>query len=162
MNDDRFLEVYGELRELAAAKLAGELPGHTLNPTALVHEVYLRLTAKSSLEGSVFFPLAAEAMRRILVDHARKKKATKRGGAARKFELTEGDRISATDPDTVLMIDEALEKLKLEDPDSESIARLRLFAGLEVAEAADALGISRATAFRDWAYARAYLTNALS
>jgi RNA polymerase sigma factor (TIGR02999 family) len=120
------------------------------------------LTARTALDRSVFFPAAAEAMRRILVDHARKKKAAKRGGAGRRFELRDDDRIATDDPELVLMIDEAMEKLNAEDPAAESIARLRLFAGLEVAEAADTLGVSRATAFRDWAYARAYLTDALS
>jgi RNA polymerase sigma factor (TIGR02999 family) len=101
-------------------------------------------------------------MRRILVDHARKKRADKRGGGGKRFELSEADRVAVPDPDTLLAVDEALATLAAEDPGSADVARLRLFAGLSVEEAADALGVSRATAFRDWAYARAWLTAALS
>ena len=100
-------------------------------------------------------------MRRILVEQARKKAAGKRGGGGKRFELAEGDRVAVPDPNTVLAIDEALTALAAEDPASAEVARLRLFAGLSVEEAADALGVSRATAFRDWAYARAVLTAAL-
>jgi RNA polymerase sigma factor (TIGR02999 family) len=155
--------VYDELRKLAAAKLAQEHPGHTLDATALVHEAYLRLGQSAQFgETSQFFRAAAEAMRRILVDHARKKRADKRGGGGRQFELSEADRVAVPDPDTVLAVDEALAKLDVEDRASADVARLRLFAGLSVEQAADALGVSRATAFRDWAYARAWLTAALS
>jgi RNA polymerase sigma factor (TIGR02999 family) len=148
---------------VAAAKLAREPGGHTLDATALVHEAYLRLGGDSGFESkSQYVRAAAEAMRRILVDHARKKRAEKRGGAGKRFELSEGDRVVVADPDTVLAVDEALAKLAAEDPASADAARLRLFAGLSVEEAADALGVSRATAFRDWAYARAWLTAALS
>jgi RNA polymerase sigma factor (TIGR02999 family) len=101
-------------------------------------------------------------MRRILVDHARKRKAMKRGGQGRRFELSDADRVLVPDPDTLLAVDEALTKLAAEDTGSADVARLRLFAGLSVEEAADALGVSRATGFRDWAYARAWLTAALS
>jgi RNA polymerase sigma factor (TIGR02999 family) len=101
-------------------------------------------------------------MRRILVDQARKKRAEKRGGGAARFALSEADRVVLPDPDTLLAVDEALAKLAADDPASAEVARLRLFAGLSLEEAADALGISRATAFRDWAYARAVLTAALS
>ena len=158
--------VYTELRRLAAAKLASEKPGQTLDATALVHEAYLRLvpTADRATFQSRghFFAAAAEAMRRILVDNARRKQADKRGGKAQRFELAEGDRIVISDPDSLLAIDEALEKLATDDPAAAAVARLRLFAGLSVDEAADALGVSRATAFRDWAYARACLTAALA
>ena len=161
--DPSFAAVYDELRRLAAAKLTGEPAGHTLDATALVHEAYLRLGGASGFESkSQFVRAAAEAMRRILVDHARKKRADKRGGAGKRFELSEGDRVAVADPDTVLAVDEALTALAAEDPASADVARLRLFAGLPVDEAADALGVSRATAFRDWAYARAFLTAALS
>ena len=158
--------VYGELRRLAAAKLAGEKPGQTLDATALVHEAYLRLVgpmdaAKWTGRGQ-FLAAAAEAMRRILVDAARGKRAIKRGGGGKRFELADGDRVVVPDPDTLLSIDEALTALAAEDTASAEIARLRLFAGLTVDEAADALGVSRATAFRDWAYAKACLTAALS
>lgn len=159
--------VYCELRRLAASKLAGEKPGQTLDATALVHEAYLRLVgpmdgAKWAGRGH-FLAAAAEAMRRILVDAARRKQAAKRGGTqGKRFELSDGDRVVIPDPDTLLTIDEALGTLAVEDATAAEIARLRLFAGLTVDEAADALGVSRATAFRDWAYARACLTAALS
>ncbi|HET6573905.1 MAG TPA: ECF-type sigma factor [Fimbriiglobus sp.] len=161
--DGSFAAVYAELRRLAAAKLAGEPAGHTLDATALVHEAYLRLAGVTGFESkSHFVRAAAEAMRRILVDHARKKRADKRGGGGKRFELSEADRVAVTDPDTVLAVDEALTALAAEDPGSADVARLRLFAGLPVDEAADALGVSRATAFRDWVYARAWLTAALA
>jgi RNA polymerase sigma factor (TIGR02999 family) len=165
---DLFPSVYDELRRLASAKLAAERPGHTLDATALVHEAYLRLVASRERERpefatkSHFFRAAAEAMRRILVDHARKKRADKRGGGGKHFELSEADRVAVPDPDTLLAVDEALTKLAGEDAGSADVARLRLFAGLSIEEAADALAVSRATAYRDWAYARAWLTAALS
>jgi RNA polymerase sigma factor (TIGR02999 family) len=108
-----------------------------------------------------FFSAAAEAMRRILVDQARRKRAEKHGGG-RRFELSEGDRIVIHDPDTLLTVDEALERLADDDPGAAAIARLRLFSGLSMDEAAAALGVSRATAFRDWSYARAVLSAALA
>ncbi len=155
--------VYDELRRLAAAKLAAERPGHTLNATALVHEAYLRLGQSAAFATkSHFFRAAAEAMRRILVDHARKRTADKRGGGGKRFELSEADRVAVPDPDTLLAVDEALTGLAAEDAGAADVARLRLFAGLAVEEAADALGVSRATAYRDWAYARAWLTAALA
>jgi RNA polymerase sigma factor (TIGR02999 family) len=155
--------VYDELRRLAAAQLAREEPGQTLDATALVHEAYLRLAGKTSFAGkSHFFRAAAEAMRRILVDQARKKRAEKRGGGAPPFALSEADRGVMPDLDTLLTVDEALTKLAAEEPASAEVARLRLFAGLSIEEAAEAFGISRATAFRDWAYARAVLTAALT
>jgi RNA polymerase sigma factor (TIGR02999 family) len=155
--------VYDELRRLAAAQMAREKPGQTLDATGLVHEAYLRLAGQMSFAGkSHFFRAAAEAMRRILVDQARKKWAEKRGGGAARFSLSESDRMVLPDPDTLLAVDEALAKLAADDPASAEVARLRLFAGFTLEEAADALGISRATAFREWAYARAVLTAALS
>lgn len=161
--DESFVAIYDELRRLAGNLDRGESAGHTLDATALVHEAYLRLGGASGFESmSHFVRAAAEAMRRILVDHARKKRAEKRGGGGKRFELFEGNRIVVDDPDTVLAVDEALAKLAAEDPASADVARLRLFAGLSVEEAGDALGVSRATAFRDWAYARAWLTAALS
>ena len=155
--------VYDELRRLAAAQMARERPGHTLDATGLVHEAYLRLVGKTAFAGrSHFFRAAAEAMRRILIDQARKKRAEKRGGGAPRFAISETDRVVVPDPDTLLTVDEALTKLASDDPAAAEIARLRLFAGLSIDEAAAALGISRATAFRDWAYVRAVLTAALT
>lgn len=155
--------VYDELRRLAAAQMAREKPGHTLDATALVHEAYLRLVGKAHFaDKSHFFRAAAEAMRCILVDQARKKQAEKRGGRVQRFAVSEADRVVLPDADTLLVVDEALAKLAAEDPSSAEVARLRLFAGLSIEEAADALGISRATAFRDWAYVRAVLTAALT
>jgi RNA polymerase sigma factor (TIGR02999 family) len=150
--------VYDELRRLAAAHLAHEKPGQTLDATALVHEAYLRLVGERQFNNrGHFFAAAAEAMRRILVDRARQKRAEKRGGAAQRFELSESDRVILPDPDTLLAVDEALTLLAVEDGQAADVARLRLFAGLSAEEAAAALGLSRATAFRDWAYARAWI-----
>jgi RNA polymerase sigma factor (TIGR02999 family) len=150
--------VYDELRRLAAQKLAGEKPGQTLDATALVHEAYVRLVGDRHFrDGGHFFAAAAEAMRRILVDRARRKRAQKRGGGARHFELSEADRVVVPDPETLLAVDEALALLAAEDAQAADLARLRLFAGLSVEEAAEALHLSRSTAFRDWAYARAWI-----
>jgi RNA polymerase sigma factor (TIGR02999 family) len=158
--------VYDELRQLAGQRLAQEKPGQTLDATALVHEAYLRLVGPADAnrwrDRGHFFAACAEAMRRILVEHARRKRAEKRGGGGQRFELSEADRVVIPDPDTLLAVDEALERLACEDPASAAVARLRLFAGMSIEEAAAALGVSRATAFRDWAYARAILTAALS
>lgn len=155
--------IYDELRRLAAAKLAREPTGHSLDATALVHEAYLRLGGGASFEGrSEFLKAAAVSMRRILVNHARGKRTAKRGGQGRRFALDEGDRVVVPDPDTLLDIDNALTRLAGEDPTSAEVARFRLFAGLSIDDAADALGLSRATAYRDWAYARSWLTAALA
>jgi RNA polymerase sigma factor (TIGR02999 family) len=155
--------VYDQLRSLAAARLAQEQPGQTLDATGLVHEAYLRLSAKTSFTSkSHFFRAAAEAMRCILVDQARKKQAEKRGGGARRLSVSESDRVVSYDPDTLLTVDETLATLAAEDPATAEVARLRLFAGLSIEEAAETLGISRAAAFRDWAYVRAVLTAALT
>jgi RNA polymerase sigma factor (TIGR02999 family) len=164
---DRLLPlVYDELRKLAAQKLALEKPGQTLDATALVHEAYLRLVGPADSnrwrDRGHFFTAAAEAMRRILVDQARRKRADKRGGAGRRFDLSESDRVVIPDPDTLLAVDEAIQKLALEDPSAAALARLRLFAGLSIEEAAAALTLSRATAFRDWSFARAVLSAALT
>jgi len=159
--------VYDELRRLAAAQLAHEKPGQTLDATALVHEAYLRLANQPEAQARVFhnrghfFAAAAEAMRRILVDRARHKRAEKHGGGARRFDLSESDRIILPDPDTLLAVDEALTLLAAEDVAAADVARLRLFTGLSVEDAAAALGVSRATAFRDWAYARAWIAATL-
>jgi RNA polymerase sigma factor (TIGR02999 family) len=155
--------VYDELRRLAAAQMAREKPGQTLDATGLVHEAYLRLVGKTAFANkSHFFRAAAEAMRRILVDQARKKRAEKRGGGGLRFAMSEADRVLLPDPDTLLTVDEVLTKLAAEDSSAGEVARLRLFAGLSIDEVAGTLGISRATAFRNWAYARAILTSALN
>jgi len=152
--------VYEELRKLAAVKMAQERPGQTLQPTALVHEAWLRLTGDENarFEGrGHFFAAAAEAMRRILIDRAREKRALKRGAGAERVNLDELEVAAAADDDTLLAVDEALEKLAKEDPDSAEFIKLRFFAGLTNDEAASALGIPERTARRHWSFARAWL-----
>jgi RNA polymerase sigma factor (TIGR02999 family) len=154
--------VYDELRRLAAAKLAGEASGHTLNPTALVHEAYLRLTGDQQFDGrGHFFAAAAEAMRRILVNHARDRKRLKRGGGGIRLELLDQAGCLAENPDLVLSLDELLTRLGDEDATAAQVAHLHLFGGLSVDEAGAALGVSRAVAYRNWKYARAWLRAAL-
>jgi RNA polymerase sigma factor (TIGR02999 family) len=156
--------VYDELRALAAAHLAAEPAGHTLQPTALVHEAYLRLAARPNFPGrSHFLAAAGEAMRRLLVDHARRKRAGKRGGTARRADIDPDHLPGRTlDPDDLIAIDEALARLAVADPTAARVAALRLFAGLSVEEAGEALEVPRASAYRDWTFARAWLTAALS
>jgi RNA polymerase sigma factor (TIGR02999 family) len=153
--------VYDELRKLAAQRLAQEKPGQTLQATALVHEAYLRLVdveqAQQWNSRGHFFAAAAEAMRRILVEQARRKKAEKHGGARCRIELAEIELSSHSSAESMLLLDDALECLMREDRGAAEIARLHLFAGLTVEQAATVLGISRATAFRHWTYARAWL-----
>jgi RNA polymerase sigma factor (TIGR02999 family) len=149
--------VYDELRKLAAAYLVREAPGHTLDATALVHEAYLRLVGDQHFDGrGHFFAAAAEAMRRVLVERARRKKLPKHGGGRRRVELNEAHRILESSDD-LLLLDEALGRLSAEDATAVKIVKLRLFAGLSVDEAADALGLARATAYRHWKFARAWL-----
>jgi RNA polymerase sigma factor (TIGR02999 family) len=152
--------VYEELRKLAATKLARELPGQTLQPTALVHEAWLRLVGSEnpSFKGrGHFFAAAAEAMRRIMIDRARQKRALKRQAGVERVNLDDVDVAIAADDDTLLAVDEAIEKLAREDPDSAAFIKLRFFAGLTNAEAAGALGIPERTARRYWSFARAWL-----
>jgi RNA polymerase sigma factor (TIGR02999 family) len=153
--------VYDELRRLAAARLAGEKPGHTLQATALVHEAYLRLIDAGSEptweNRRHFFAAAAEAMRRILIDHSRRKRRGKRGGGWRRLELESLELPAAARGEDLLALDEALDGLAQEAPLKAELVKLRFFAGLSVEEAAGCLGISRATADRYWAYARAWL-----
>jgi RNA polymerase sigma factor (TIGR02999 family) len=156
-----FPAVYDELKRLAAARLAGERAGHSLDATALVHEAYIRLGAASFADRSRFFRAAAAAMQRILVDHARRRRADRRGGGARTIALDGDAPALGANPDLVLDVDAALERLAQEDPSSAEVARHRLFAGSSIDETAEALGISRATAFREWAYARSWLATAL-
>ncbi|HEX3151733.1 MAG TPA: ECF-type sigma factor [Gemmataceae bacterium] len=153
--------VYDELRRLAASRMTLERSDHTLDATALVHEAYLRLGAATFSTKSGFIRAAGVAMQRILVDHARQRRAAKRTGTPA-HEALHADRVIVTDPDTLLTIDEAIAKLAATDAAAAEIARLRLFVGLSVEEAGDALGLSRASAYRDWTYARAVLTAALT
>ena len=154
--------VYDELRKLAAAQMAAENPGHTLNATALVHEAYLRLVGDQHFDDrGHFFAAAAEAMRRILVNHARDRKRLKRSGGRRRLELLDQVGSLAEDPDLVLSLDELLTRLGEEDAVAAQVAQLHLFGGLSVEEAGEALGLSRAMAYRNWKYARAWLREAL-
>jgi RNA polymerase sigma factor (TIGR02999 family) len=154
--------VYDELRNLAAARMAAENPGHTLNATALVHEAYLRLVGDQHFDDrGHFFAAAAEAMRRILVNHARDRKRLKRAGGRRRLELLDQIGFVAEDPDLVLSLDELLTRLGEEDAVAARVAQLHLFAGLSVEETGEALGLSRAMAYRNWKYARAWLREAL-
>ena len=150
--------VYDELRKLAAAKLAHEKPGQTLQATALVHEAYLRLVGDQQFANRVhFYAAAAQAMRRILVENARRKKTEKRGGQRQRLDLSQAEPITQADPDAVLDLDDLLTALAREDPEAAEVAKLRLFAGFSVEEAAQALSTSRANAYRQWTYARAWL-----
>jgi RNA polymerase sigma factor (TIGR02999 family) len=159
--------VYDELRRLAAARLAREAPGQTLQPTALVHEAYLRLVGPDPSypwDGSAhFYGAAAEAMRRILIDRARDRKRLKRGGdrIRRRYDL-EGVIADDASPDDLIDLDEALGRLALIDPRSAELVKLRLYAGLSLDEAAAAIGVVRRTAERDWAFARAWLFRQLT
>jgi RNA polymerase sigma factor (TIGR02999 family) len=153
--------VYDELRKVAAAKMAREKPGQTLQPTALVHEAYLRLLGPDGTRHwngrGHFFAAAAEAMRRILVENARRKQRIKHGGGLDQVDV-DVSRVPTTLPDDELLaLDEALSQLKREDPDKAKLIELRFFIGLSVEEAADVLSISSATAKRHWRYARAWL-----
>jgi RNA polymerase sigma factor (TIGR02999 family) len=157
--------VYDELRNLARAKLVHERPGHTLQATALVHEAYLRLVghqdeARWQSRGH-FFAAAAEAMRRILVDNARKKRSLRHGGDLVREPLDEGQIVAPTDEFDIVALDGALSRLEAQDQRKARLVKLRYFAGLTLAEAAAALDISQATADRDWAFARAWLFNEL-
>jgi RNA polymerase sigma factor (TIGR02999 family) len=162
--------VYDELRRLAARRLAGEGPGHTLQPTALVHEAYLKLVGpdpQHAWNGRVhFFAAAAEAMRRILIDHARRKHRARRGGRMKRVELEDLDDIDlVTDSggaDQLLALDKALTQLAAADPRRAELVRLRYFAGLTLEQAAELLGVSRATADRHWAFARAWLYDVMT
>jgi RNA polymerase sigma factor (TIGR02999 family) len=155
--------VYDELRGLAAAQMAAESPGHTLQPTALVHEAYLHLVGDQRFDGREhFFAAAAEAMRRILVNHARDRNRLKRGGGRIRLELLDQANSLAEDPDLVLSLDELLTRLGEEAATAARVAHLHLFGGLSVEEAGEAVGVSRAVAYRDWKYARAWLREALT
>lgn len=157
--------VYEELRKLAAHKMAGETPGQTLQPTALVHEAWLRLTGdgKVKWDGRAhFFSAAAEAMRRILIDHARRKNAQKRWGSLERVDLGAVDAAANGDDTMLLLISDALEVLAKEDPPSAELIKLRFFVGFTNEQAAQALGISERTAKRYWTFARAWLYDRLN
>jgi len=177
--------VYDELRKLAAARLAHEKPGQTLQATALVHEAYMRLMAKPGDTGPSaadsdhqtlerlpsapgpqspvwnsrghFFAAAAEAMRRILIEIARRKQKEKHGGGRNRVELDDAEAVSHVTPDQLLAIDESLTQLESKDPSAAQLFKLRYFTGCSVEEAAEFLEISRATAYRHWTFARAWL-----
>jgi RNA polymerase sigma factor (TIGR02999 family) len=156
--------VYDELRKLAAARMANERPDHTLDATALVHEAYLRLVGGANRptweHRRQFLAAAAEAMRRVLVDHARRVRAGKRGGHRDRVPL-DGLPSAAGDPTDWVDVDDALRRLAALDPGAAEVARLKVFGGASVEEAADLLGVSRASAYRDWAFARAWLRDAV-
>jgi RNA polymerase sigma factor (TIGR02999 family) len=157
--------VYEELRKLAAHRMANEVAGHTLQPTALVHEAWMRLVGKENpkfANRAHFFAAAAEAMRRILIDHARRKHRARRGGGRTRVELQDVDAVAESEADELLALDEALTQLAAADARRAELVRLRYFAGLTLEQAADLLGISRATADRHWAFARAWLYDAMT
>jgi RNA polymerase sigma factor (TIGR02999 family) len=153
--------IYQELRRLAARRLAREVPGQTLQATALVHEAYMRLVDQDKAQRwnsrGHFFAAAAEAMRRILVEKARRKQSEKHGGQLTRQPLDDVDVVADFNPVDLLALDEALTKLANEDPAKAELVKLRYFAGLTVEEAARTLGISRATADRHWSYAKVWL-----
>jgi RNA polymerase sigma factor (TIGR02999 family) len=153
--------VYEELRKLAAAKMAQENPGQTLQATALVHEAYLRLVDVEQTQHwdsrNHFFSAAAEAMRRILVENARRKGREKRGGSLKRVELRDQELATTTSHEELLAIDEAVEKLFQEDRQAAELVKLRFFAGFSLSEAAEIVGVSRTIAYEQWAYARAWL-----
>jgi RNA polymerase sigma factor (TIGR02999 family) len=152
--------VYEELRKLAAAKMSLEAPGQTLQATALVHEAWLRLAGDDNRkwnDRTHFFSAAAEAMRRILVDNARRKRAQRHGGGQLRVEMPEMAAPSAPKDDQLLAVNEALDKLAAADPQKAELVKLRYFVGMTIEEAAQVLGISERTAKRQWAYARGWL-----
>ena len=152
--------VYGELRKLAAAKMANEAPNQTLQPTALVHEAWLRLVGEANpkFDGRAhFFAAAAEAMRRILIDKARRKRALRHGGDHQRVDLTDIDVAAPGDDDQLLAINDALDKLDGQNKVEAELVKLRYFVGMTLDEAAEILGISARTADNYWAHARAWL-----
>ena len=154
--------VYEELRLLAAQKLSREAPGQTLQATALVHEAYLRLVEPECPNWNSrnhFFMAAAEAMRRILIENARKKKSLKYGGKHQRIDLEDAAMAPGENADELIALDEALRQLDAEDSTKADLVKLRYFAGLSIDQAAEVLGISRATAIRHWSFARAWLFN---
>jgi RNA polymerase sigma factor (TIGR02999 family) len=163
--DRLFALVYEELRKVAAMQLAREKPGQTLQATALVHEAYVRLVGGSASQQwsgrNHFFAAAAEAMRRILVDNARRKATVKHGGQQVRHSLDDCQIATAAPPDEVLAVHEALDRLAGEDPVAADLVKLHYFGGFSLEEVAQLVGVSRATAYRTWTYARTWLRAAL-
>lgn len=162
--DELLPEVYEELRKLAASKMAREHPGQTLQPTALVHEAWIRLVGSTHQRWQNrrhFFGAAAEAMRRILIDRARRKHRVRHGQGLQRLNLDDVDLAVTADDDTLLRVHEALLAFEREAPDRAELVKLRYFTGLSIAEAAETLGISPSTAKRQWTFARAWLYRAL-
>ncbi len=152
--------VYTELKRIAAQKMAGEAPGNTLQPTALVHEAWMKLVGDGNApfeNRAHFFSAAAEAMRRILVDSARRKKAIRRGGGAARLELEEDHLVQNVVSDELLAVDEALDLLAKQDPVAANLVKLRYFVGMKMDEVAATLGMSLRNTERTWTYARAWL-----
>ncbi len=158
--------VYAELRRLATARLAAEKPGQTLEPTALVHEAYVRLVGADNLQKwdnrGHFFAAAAEAMRRILVENARRKRTQKRGGGQGRVDVDINNVAEPAREEELLAVHEALDLLVVADPQAAELVKLRYFVGLPITEAAEVLGISPRTADRLWSYARAWLRTSMS
>jgi len=156
--------VYDDLRQLAAARMSAERPEHTLQPTSLVHEAFMRLVDQEQVDWqgrTHFFAIAATTMRRVLIDHARSKASAKRGNAARKREVDEADAVRWEDPAELLALDEALSELAQLQPRQARVVELRFFGGLTLDEAAAALEVSRDTVKLDWRFARAWLSQRL-
>ena len=158
--------VYEQLRAIAQRRMREERASHTLQATALVHEAFVKLVGSAEQPGwesrAHFFSVAAEAMRRILIDHARKRKSVKRGGGAKPIPLSVVDLATEHDPAQILALNEALETLEAEDARAAEVVKLRFFAGLSVEETAETMGISERTAMREWAFARARLYELLA
>jgi RNA polymerase sigma factor (TIGR02999 family) len=162
--DALLTQVYEQLRGLARRHMAQERAGLTLQPTALVHEAYLRLLGNGPVEfqnRAHFFAAAAEAMRRILIERARRRSRAKHGGGRARFDLSDSDKIAEAPSLELLAIDEALERFAAEQPQKAELVKLRYYAGLTLEQAAEVLGISRATADRHWSFARAWLFDAI-
>jgi RNA polymerase sigma factor (TIGR02999 family) len=163
-SDELLPLVYHELRRLAAYKMAHEIPGHTLQPTALVHEAWLRLshqTRSTWKNRDQFFAVAAEIMRRILVDNARRRLSCKHGGNLERVDLDAVEMPFAASDERVVQIHDALERLTAEDPQKAEVVKLRFFVGLEYAEIATVLDVSEKTVQRHWAFAKAWLARAM-
>ena len=162
--DELMLRVYDELRRLAASYLGRERADHTLQPTALVHEAYIRLVAQESVDWrnrDHFVGLAAEMMRRVLVDHARRHKRNKRGGGL-KLALVEADVVVETEGEDLVALDEALKRMARKHPQKARVIELRFFGGLSIEETARVLNVSDSTVERDWKFARAWLGRELN